>query len=128
MEKPPGVPDTFDVRTVVFLMRADDPPAMTDDELDELQGRHLAYGASLFARGLTVANGPMTEQSDDTFRGMTVYAVGRDEALELASDDPSVRAGRLRVEVVRWWTGADRVAFPQHDGQVGDRLRFEDMS
>ncbi len=128
MALPAGVPHEFDVRTVVFLIRPDDAPDLPEVELDRLQEEHLAYGASLFARGLTVVNGPLSEQSDISMRGVTIYTVGRDEALELASQDPSVRAGRLRPEVARWWTGVDRIAFPQHDGPVGERLTYEDMA
>jgi hypothetical protein len=97
-------------------------------ELDRLQEEHLAYGASLFARGLTVVNGPFSDQSDVSLRGMSIYTVGPDEALALASEDPSVRAGRLRPEVMRWWTGADRIVFPEHDGQVGQRLTYDDLA
>lgn len=115
------------MRTIVFLLRGDDPPDLSEAELDHLQARHLAYGTSLFDRGFTVANGPFTEQSDTRFRGMAVYTVGRDQAYELASQDPSVLAGRLKIEVARWWTGAGRVGFPLHGRPVGDRFTIDDM-
>lgn len=127
MGPPPDIPFEFDVRTVVFLIRPDDAPDLSEVELDRLQEEHLAYGASLFARGLTVVNGPLSEQSDTSMRGISIYTVGRDEALALASQDPSVRAGRMRAEVARWWTAADRITFPEHDGPVGERLTYDDM-
>jgi hypothetical protein len=127
MDDPPSIPFEFDVRTIVFLIRPDDAPDLPETELDRLQEEHLAYGANLFARGLTVVNGPLSDQSDPSMRGITIYTVGPDEALDLASRDPSVRAGRLRAEVARWWTAADRIAFPDHDGPVGERLSYDDM-
>ncbi|GAA4348864.1 hypothetical protein GCM10023145_09740 [Angustibacter luteus] len=127
VDRPPGVPAEFDVRTVVFLVRADDPPELADDELDDLQREHLAYGFSLAERGITVANGPMREQSDERLRGMSVYTVGRDEALRIAGLDPMVQAGWLRVEVARWCVAAGKVAFPRHPEQVGDVVAFEHL-
>lgn len=122
-----SIPRDFDVRTIVLLVRPHDAPDLPEAELDRLQAEHLAYGADLFARGLTVVNGPLTDQSDVSLRGLAVYTVDAARALELASQDPSVRAGRLRAEVARWWTATDRIAFPQHDGRVGERLSLEDL-
>ncbi len=121
------MPAEFDVRTVVFLIRPDDPPDFDGATLDELQRQHLAFGADLAARGITAANGPMREQTDERLRGMSVYAVGVTEALAIAGQDPMVRAGWLRVEAASWCVAADRVAFPKHPGQVGRRVAFADL-
>ena len=64
------MPAEFDVRTLVFLIRPDDAPEFDEAALDALQLRHLAYGADLAARGITVANGPMRHQTDERLRGM----------------------------------------------------------
>lgn len=127
MDRPPGVPAEFDVRTFVFLLRSDDPPDLRGQELDDLQLQHLAFGADLAARGVTVANGPMRNQSDVRMRGMSVYTVGVDEALGIASEDPMVRAGWLRVDAAQWCVAAGKVEFPMHDGPVGDVVAFEDL-
>jgi len=74
MSRDPDIPDAFDVYTVVVLRRPADAPEMPDDELDALQGLHLAYRAELRRQGLLVANGPFLAQSDDTYRGMSVFA------------------------------------------------------
>ena len=100
----------FDVRTVVYLRRGDHPPELDED-----------------ARGIIAANGPLLDQSDPSMRGMSVYTVPVDEARRLAESDPAVRAGRFRVDVARWCVAAGRVAFPEHDGPVGERVRFEDL-
>src|SRR5918995_1735431 len=73
MSPDPRVPDAFDVLTVVVLRRPVDAPDLPDDELDALQVRHLAYRRELVTQGVIVANGPFDEQSDPSFRGMSVF-------------------------------------------------------
>ncbi|SKB09986.1 YciI family protein [Aeromicrobium choanae] len=115
------IPDAFDVLTVVILRRPADAPELPEDELDALQARHLAYRAELGRRGFLVANGPFLEQSDQSFRGMSIFACDPDEAARLSGEDPSVLAGRLTFEVMQWWIGAGSLAFPGAEGTVGDR-------
>src|SRR4051794_3986591 len=93
MPRHPTIPDAFDVCTVVVLRRPDDAPDMSDVELDELQERHLAYRAELRRRGAIVVNGPFGEQSDPSYRGMSIFACPPAEAARLSDADPSVAAG-----------------------------------
>ena len=72
-------------------------------------------------------NGPLLDQSDPTLRGMSVWTVDPAEARRLAELDPGVVAGRFRVDVARWAVAAGRVAFPEAEGPVGERVRFEDL-
>jgi uncharacterized protein YciI len=120
----PQVPNAFDVYTVVVLRRPADAPEMSEEELDALQSRHLAYRAELRRQGLTVANGPFDEQSDPGYRGMSIFACSPDEAAKLSDDDPSVVAGRLAYDVMEWWVAADSLAFPQALRPVGERRRM----
>ena len=117
----PNIPAAFDVYTVVVLRRPDDPPQMSEEELDELQARHLAYRRKLAEQGSMVANGPFLEQSDPSYRGMSIFACDATEAARLSDDDPSVIAGRLGYDVMEWWVAAGSLAFPLADGQVGVR-------
>jgi uncharacterized protein YciI len=126
MPRDPHVPDAFDVYTVVVLRRPDDAPELADDELDALQARHLAYRAGLRRDGLIVVNGPFAEQSDDSDRGMSIFACTPAEAARLSDGDPSVAAGRLAYDVMEWWVAAGSLAFPQADGPVGDRRSMPD--
>lgn len=126
MARDPNVPDAFDVYTVVVLRRPADAPDMSEDELDELQSRHLTYRAGLRDQGLIVANGPFLEQSDESYRGMSVFACDPARAAELSGGDPSVVAGRLAYDVMEWWVAAGTVAFPAADGRVGDRRSLPD--
>jgi len=126
MRGDPDVPDAFDVYTVVVLRRPADAPEMPDDELDELQARHLAYRAELRRRGVVVVNGPFDEQSDTSYRGMSIFACAPAEAARLSDGDPSVVAGRLAYDVMEWWTRAGSLAFPLTDSPVGDRRSMPD--
>ena len=127
MDRPPGAPATFDVRTVVYLRRGTDPPDLDEDASTALHHAHLAHLADLGRRGIIAANGPLLDQSDASLRGMSVYTVEPAEARRLAEQDPAVRAGRFRVDVARWAVAAGRIAFPESDRRVGERVRFEDL-
>ena len=126
MPRDPNVPEAFDVFTMVILRRPPDAPEMSDEELDALQARHLAYRADLRRQGVIVVNGPFGEQSDITLRGMSVFACGLDEARRLTDADPSVQAGRLGYDVFEWWVAAGTLAFPEATGPVGDRRSMDD--
>ncbi len=126
MPRDPNIPDAFDVYTMVLLRRPDDAPEMSDDELDALQARHLAYRAQLRSDGVLVANGPLREQSDPMLRGLSILSCDLDEARRLSDLDPSVQAGRLTYEVFEWWVAAGTLAFPGAAGGVGDRREMPD--
>ena len=74
MPRDPNVPEAFDVYTMVILRRPPDAPEMSEEELDALQARHLAYRAELRRQGVIVVNGPFGDQSDITLRGMSLFA------------------------------------------------------
>lgn len=126
MPRNPDIPDAFDVYTVVVLRRPADAPELSDEELDALQGRHLAYRAELRRRGVLVVNGPFDEQSDPSYRGMSIFACDPAEAARLSDADPSVLAGRLAYDVMEWWVAADSLAFPLTERTVGDRRSMPD--
>jgi len=92
----------LDAYTLVFLRRRPDAPTMSEDELDDLQQRHLAFNAGLRAAGQIVTNGRLIGQPDESLRGISVYRTSVDETRRLAQQDPSVQAGRLAIEVCTW--------------------------
>jgi uncharacterized protein YciI len=126
MPRDPNVPDAFDVYTLVLLRRPPDAPQMTDEELDALQARHLAYRAQLKRDGVLVANGPLGEQSDPALRGLSIFACDLEEAARLSDGDPSVQAGRLAYDVFEWWVAAGTLAFPNAERGIGDRRSMPD--
>jgi uncharacterized protein YciI len=101
----------FDSHTVTMLLLRPDAPAMTDEELSELQDRHLDHGARLQEQGIILARGPLTDQDDERVRGISVWSVDQDTARRLANQDPSVLAGRLEVQVMTWLVPAGNLAF-----------------
>jgi uncharacterized protein YciI len=117
----PNIPDAFDVYTLVLLRRPADAPAMSDEELDALQARHLAYRADLRRQGVLVANGPLDEQSDVSMRGLSIFACDLAEAARLSDGDPSVQAGRLSYDLFQWWVAAGTLEFPGVTRPVGER-------
>jgi len=72
--------------------------------------------------GTLLANGPLRDQTEPRFRGISIYALPLDEALAIANQDPMVRAGWFAIEGARWtlargtgWfgrPGIDRVDSP----------------
>ena len=95
----------------VLLRRGPRSQEFSESELDALQAQHLAHLDEMTARGKLVAAGPFSEQPDDSLRGLCIYATGVDEARELAEQDPSVKAGRMAVDVMTWWTPKGSVSF-----------------
>ena len=126
MSRDPNIPDAFDVYTMVLLRRPADAPEMSDEALDALQARHLAYRADLRRQGVLVANGPLGEQTDESLRGLSIYACDLAEAARLSDGDPSVQAGRLAYDLFEWWVAAGTLAFPNADRPVGDRRSMDD--
>jgi uncharacterized protein YciI len=114
------------VYTLVLLRRPAAAPAMSDEELDALQARHLAYRAELRRQGKVVVNGPFDEQSDVSMRGMSIFTCDPAEAARLSDGDPSVQAGRLTYDVMEWWVAAGTLAFADAVGPVGERRSMPD--
>lgn len=102
----------LDAYTVVFLRRPPDAPRMSDAELDALQREHLAFNSRMREAGHALVTGPVSGQPDESFRGISVFRTSVEETRKLMEGDPSVRAGRLVVEVFTWLMPA---------GTLGDR-------
>ena len=105
------IPASFDAHTVILLVRPDDAPSFAEEELDRLQAEHLALLRDLARRGVLIANGPLDGQTDERLRGISIYALPLEEALEHARADPMVRAGRLAIDGARWLTAAGTARF-----------------
>ena len=121
MARDPNIPDAFDVFTLVLLRWPAERPSFSDEELDALQSRHLAYRAELSRDGVLVVNGPLVEKSDESLRGVSIFACDPAEARRLSEADPSVQAGRLTFDVMEWWVRSGSLAFPLADRAIGER-------
>ena len=94
----------LDVFELVLLRRPADAPAYDEARLEEIQAAHIAYHAELRDAGHVATNGPVRDQPDESLRGLTFYRTGSLEAARrLAEADPAVKAGRLEVDVMRWY-------------------------
>ena len=111
---PGGAPMEMESVQLVLLMRAPTWKKLPDDEAKALQAAHLAHLGKMAEAGKAVVCGPFDRQEDPAFRGACIYAVKTpEEARALASDDPTVKAGQLRVEVMTWWVGKGHMTFPK---------------
>lgn len=125
MSRDPNIPDAFDVFTLVVLRRPADAPDLPEDELDRLQAEHLAHRARLRDDGVIAVNGPFGEQSDESYRGMSIFTCGLAEAARHSEEDPLVVAGRLSYDVMEWWVAAGSLGFPAARGPVGERRSMD---
>ena len=104
----------FEQYQLVILRAGDNPPQIEPERAMEIQRAHLAHMKGLADQGKLVIAGPFSDQADKTMRGMCLYRVGSiDEARRLAEDDPAVKAGRLKVEVLTWNVEKGYMTFPK---------------
>ena len=109
----------FDTYSLVLLRRGPRAHEFGEEELERLQAQHLAHLDAMRGRGVLLVAGPFRDQEDESFRGMCVYRTGLAETRTLAEADPSVQAGRMRVDVMTWLTKPGAVSFPgsNHDAR-----------
>ncbi|WP_244238321.1 YciI family protein [Corallococcus terminator] len=104
----------FDKHYLVLLKRTPNAPKMEPAVLQKLQDEHLAHLTRMGESGKMVLAGPFGEQDDVGMRGACIYRTAtKEEARQLAEQDPMVKAGRLQVEVLAWYTEKGYLAFPK---------------
>ena len=101
----------LDRYSFVLLKRGPRAAEFSDDELDVLQAQHLAHLKAMTEQGHLVLAGPFSDQPDETLRGFCLYRTDLEETRRLADSDPSVRAGRMAVDVMGWWTKKGSLPF-----------------
>jgi len=73
-----------------------------EDELENLQAKHLAHLSKMYELGYADISGPFGDNGD--IRGITIYNVPTLKMADsLANSDPMVKAGRLEIELHPWW-------------------------
>ena len=117
----------FDRHTIMLLVRPPNAPVLDDDEADRLQDAHLAHQASLRDQGYVVAAGPLVDQTNPRLRGIVVFATDPETALRLYGDNPSVKAGRLAIEVMTWMVPVGNVRFASVSGPRSMAEAEEDL-
>ncbi len=84
-----------------LIRRPEVAPDYSDEKLHELQAGHMNNIKAMAASGDLVIAGPMGE--DGMLRGIFVFRTTDTARLaEMVARDPSVKAGRLGVELVPW--------------------------
>jgi uncharacterized protein len=87
---------------VLLLLWAGPDRDQPEEELDRLQHGHLRHLFGLRNQGRLLLNGPVIDDGD--LVGIGIFAgTDLDEVRAQAEADPSVQAGRLRVDVRPWF-------------------------
>ncbi len=107
-------PTEFDRYWMVFLERGADPPQLDEGALAELQRQHLAHLSKVHREGYSLVAGPFEVPADEPLRGIVLYRgdLERARVAEMTSADPAVKAGRLKIRIMKWWTAAGAMSFP----------------
>jgi uncharacterized protein len=100
----------FDRLTITLLERRSDAPELSSEQQDALQDAHMAHLADLHQAGHLLAAGPLLDP-DSAFRGLSILAVGVEEARALKERDPAVQAGVYRVIALPWMVPSGAMAF-----------------
>ncbi|HSP32892.1 MAG TPA: YciI family protein [Thermoanaerobaculia bacterium] len=106
-------PPNLESYQLVILQRPLHPTEYADEKLQEIQKQHLAHLKQMAEAGKLLVAGPLADQPDARMRGIEIFrAASLEEAKKLAEDDPAVKAGRLEVVVMTWYTEKGALSFP----------------
>lgn len=99
------VPTEFDTYWMVFL-NAGEARSQTPEEAQKLQMAHLGHLTKLKNDGTIIVAGPFEVDKDHPMRGIVLFPgdTPKEEVERLTKMDPAVKAGRLKVEILKWWT------------------------
>jgi uncharacterized protein YciI len=104
----------FEQYQLVILRRGDNVEQIPKEQAAEIQRQHLAHMGRLAEQGKILIAGPFSDQQDKSMRGMCLYRCASiDEARRLAEEDPAVKAGRLKVDVLTWNVEKGYMTFPK---------------
>lgn len=94
---------TYTMKRYVFmLLNVGENRSHDADKAAEIQEQHMAHLNNLAESGKLIVAGPF--EGSDEHRGLLIFDVASlDEALKLESEDPAVKAGRLKMEAFYWW-------------------------
>lgn len=102
----------FEQHVIVLLVQGDNPPQLSDEESAALQQKHMQHIVSMWQTGKLVVAGPFGEQDDPKIRGILIFDCPLEEAKAMASEDPAVKAGRLKPVAQVWFHQKGAVTFP----------------
>jgi len=94
---------TYYMKRYVFMHLLSGPNRSQDSiEAARIQEQHLAHLNQLSKSGKVVLAGPFEDGGD--YRGLLIFDVETlEEAYMLESEDPAVKAKRLKMQAFYWW-------------------------
>lgn len=110
-----GADDYGMKKYVIAFLKKGPNRDLSKEEATKLQNEHMANIGRLAEEGKLVLAGPFL--GDGNLRGIYVFAVeSLEEAKELTSSDPAIKAGSLIMELHEWYGSAAVMAIPEiHD-------------
>lgn len=87
---------------VAFLNRPAVEPKMDSLVTAKAMAGHVGHILDMLKSGQALAAGPMFD--DGPLRGLTFFGTDSATADRLAHDDPAIKAGRMNIEMMQWWT------------------------
>ena len=115
-------PFVFEQFQLVLLKRPAERPELPEEQVMEIQRRHIAHLTAMGEAGHLLVAGPFSDQEDESLRGLALYQVGSvEEARKLAEADPAVQAGRLEVEVMTLNVEKGYMVFPKRPAPADGR-------
>lgn len=104
--------DDYGMKTYVmaFLKRGPNRN-LPQEEADKLQRAHMENISRLAAEGKLMVAGPF--YGDGDLRGIYIFDVATiEEAQALTATDPAIKAGSLKMELLKWYGSAAINAIP----------------
>jgi uncharacterized protein YciI len=104
--------DQYGMRTYVMALLKAGPDRSHDEETAaEIQRGHMAHINNMAASGALILAGPYIEGGE--LRGIFLFDTDSlEEAEALTAQDPAVQAGRLEMELIRWYGSAALMEVP----------------
>jgi uncharacterized protein YciI len=97
-------PMEFDSFILVLLVRPANAKDLPQPELDKLQEGHMSNMRRLADEGKLFKAGPTEDFSGRNVRGIFILKTDSlDQAKEWVATDPTVKAGRLAPEFMKWY-------------------------
>lgn len=102
---------TYVMKRYVFMHLMAGPERSQDSiEVAKIQEAHLAHLNKLSEDGKLAVAGPFEKGGE--YRGLLIFDVETiEEALQLESEDPAIKAKRLEMQAFYWW-GAKGTKLP----------------
>ena len=88
---------------MLIYLSGDNKEEISKEKSAELQKGHLGHINKMAEEGAVQMAGPFGDQTEK--RGILIFDVDtKEEVVEWVSQDPLVKAGRLKYEIHPWWT------------------------